>query len=221
MKPETLLDAVDILTIPHIVTTRLDDGTKHFEQHDGLIAQLRQAVASSLGRTESGRSDPAARVPVNGEALIKYQQIEEAILQRFADVTERVPGLLPEDNLRAWYVEFHRYAKEPEEIAERDILKGWALWIREQFDPPRVRELVDSDGNAAACPECGFDWFDQVLNRGKGWADVQRSVALTVTYRDDERGGLTASFARCGLCGQTWHGPQGIRELAWDLENKK
>lgn len=226
-KPNPLLDAIDKLTTVHVITTKLDDDSTHHEHHDGLIPQLRQAIASNLGGGAGGK--PAReRIPLDADALTKYQQIEEAIEQRYVDLLETAPELYPEGNLRAWYVAFAQThqpstADRPDREYDDELatMESWARTINEKLSPPTIRELLGE-----ACPDCGFSWFDTLLNAGKPetgkerWFDVDRTVALKVTYRPDDRGGLTKSFAKCGCCGHVWMGASGIRELAWTLEQR-
>lgn len=244
MTPETpvsdralLLDALDWLTKPHRVPIILEGNqrvkTVH-PTHDGLIKQLRVAIASSLGGTGGGKA-ARERIPLDADALTKYDQIEAAILQRFAALNIGVPHLLPEDNLRAWYVVFIRDATEVEVTTEYKTLTDWKKVIEEKLSPPTVRELAGEE-----CPECGAAWYTTVLNAavtdGRNpkhrdlkhrtdpdwfWVDEERKPALTITYRDDERKGLSESFAKCGHCGTVWMGAAGIRALAFVLERKE
>lgn len=225
---DLLLDAVDELTIVHVVTTTLDDGLKHFEKHDGLIKQLRDAIASNLGGSAGGKA-PNERIPLDADALTKYEQMEIAIGQRYGELTGNVPGLLPEDNLRGWYLEFtnqYRAGDITNDTFDDELhtMQSWVRVITEKLAPPTVRELVGS-----SCPECGFAWYDTVLNAAKpatrraedkawNWVDADRKPALTVTYRPDDQGGLTESFAKCGCCNHVWMGAAGIRALAYEIE---
>lgn len=219
-----LLDAVDQLTVEHTVTTLLDDGRKHFERHDGLIKQLREAIASSVGGSAGGKP-PRERIPLDADALTKYEQMEVAIGERYQALVGNVPGLYPEVNLRDWYQALdneHRAGRVTDTTMgdELTTMLGWVRTIEEKLSPPTKRELVGEE-----CPQCGFAWYDTVLNIAKHepgvkpeWVDTERTVALTVTYRPDDRGGLTASFAKCGCCSHVWMGAHGIRALAYELE---
>lgn len=219
-----LLDVLDTLTVSHTVVTPLDGDKKHFERHDALIKQLRQAIASNVGGGAGGK--PAReRIPLDADALIKYQQIEKAILTRHAATGLGVPGIYPEENLRAWYVVFIRDATEQAIRDELNTLTAWKHAIEEKLSPPTVRELAGEE-----CPDCGFAWYDTVLNVARRdtrnpadaatiWADMERKPALTVTYRPDNTGGLTQSFAKCGNCNHVWMGSAGIRALAWAIEH--
>lgn len=236
---DPLLDVVDKLTVSHVVTTQRDDGKNHYESHDGLIKQLRDAIASSTVGLGSGAGQSAhERIPLDADAMVKYEQIEEAIGEWFRANCDGIPGMLPEDNLRAWYLVFtnaHRAGTISDTIYDAHVhaLEGWAHTIEEKLSAPTVRELFDQHGQPEVCPECGAGWYTAILNSGtlvkpvtdrsgtvhRFWYEKERRVALTASYTPDERGGLTASFARCGCCGHVWMGSQGIRALAYDLEN--
>lgn len=227
-----LLDALDYLTIEHIVTTRREGAPPHNEKHEGLIKQLREAVASSIGGGAGGK--PAReRIPLDADALTKYEQIEAAILERFVTRSLGVPALLPEDNLRKWYVLFMQTATEEAITDEWHTLSSWQRTIEEKLSPPTVRELAGQE-----CPLCGHAWYTTLLNAAVAdgrnpkhrdlshmndpawhWVDEERKPALTVTYRPDMTGGLTESFAKCGNCNHVWLGAAGIRALAYGLEN--
>lgn len=229
MKPAVnpMLDAIDALTIEHVVTSDLDDGTTHFERHDGLIKQLREAIASNLGGTAGGKP-PRERIPLDADALVKYEKMETAIGERYRHLVGPVPGLYPEQNLRDWYQALdneHRAGKVSDSgmDAELSTMLAWVRSIEEKLSPPTKRELVGEP-----CPECGFAWYDTVVNVQKietrepgeePWVDSERTVALTVTYRPDMHGGLMASFAKCGCCNHVWMGAAGIRALAYELEH--
>lgn len=223
---DPLLDAVDELTIEHVVTSPVGDGKNHYERHEGLIKQLREAIVSDIGGGGGGKA-PRERIPLDADALLKYQQIELAIGERFRDLCAGIPGLYPEETLRSWYVAFanaHR-AGQVSDAAYDDELRAMRSWVRiilEKLSPPTKRELVGEQ-----CPECGFAWYDTVVNVGQGpksgerWLDVDRQVALTVSYRPDDKGSLDGSFAKCGCCNHVWMGTTGIRALAYVLEHRE
>lgn len=236
---DLLLDVVDRLTIEHIQTTKLDDGTNHYERHDGLIKQLRNAIASDLGGTGSAGKDPRERIPLDADAMLKYEQLETAIGARFKEMCQGIPGLLPEDNLRAWFVAFMNAYRagditETGYLDEVRILETWARVVTEKLDPPTPLELFDKDGQPEVCPECGAGWYELILNSGRlnravmdregvvhtFWYEKERRVALTAFCSPGESGALTASFVRCGCCNHVWLGARDIRHLAYDLEHK-
>lgn len=236
---DPLLDVIDKLTIEHVETTRLDDGTNHYERHDGLIKQLRDAIASNLGGGSAGGKDPRERIPLDGDAMIKYDQMEAAIGERFRAICAGVPGLYPEDTLRDWYREFTNAYRVGEVTDagyddELHTMESWARIITEKLSPPTPLELRDSNGQPALCPECGAGWYEVILNSGKlakpytdaegirhtNWYEKERRVALNAAYQPDDHGTLTTSFVRCGCCNHVWMGAQGIRALAYELEHQ-
>lgn len=235
---DPLLDVIDKLTIEHIETTRLDDGTNHYERHDGLIKQLRDAIASNLGGGSAGGKDPRERIPLDGDAMVKYDQIETAIGERFRALGQGVPGLYPEDTLRVWYRTFtnaYRAGQVSDAGYDDELrtMEGWARIITEKLSPPTPLELLDTDGQPAVCPECGAGWYEVILNSGNlpkphtdadgtvhtKWYEKERRVALNASYSPDDHGTLTTSFVRCGCCNHVWMGTQGIRALAYELEH--
>lgn len=250
-----LLNAVDVLTVKTVTKatqTNINGISCVSEiEHEPLIAQLRSAIASNLGGSAGGKS-PNERVPLDADALQKYEQIEDAILHRYEEFIDTPPGLYPEQSLRAWYIEFsNRYRDgtitDQRYFDEVSTLENWARIIRDKLSPPSALELAGSE-----CPECGFAWYDTVLNTARrteddikdhpptdddwreppegmkrtakadqwNWVDKERRPALTVTYRPDNMGGLTESFAKCGNCNHVWMGSHGIRALAYEIESK-
>lgn len=233
---DPLLDVVDKLTIEHLVTSPLDSGKNHYERHDGLIKQLRDAIASNIGGSAGGKP-PQERIPLDADALMKYEQIEEAIGEWFRVTCEGIPGLLPEDNLRQWFLTFsnaYRAGTITDTIYDVHVhaLEAWAQTIEEKLSAPTVRELFDINGQPEVCPECGAGWYEVILNAGiqtrnpdgtvkARWYEKERRVALTASYHPDDRGGLSRSFVRCGCCNTVWMDGRGIRALAYDLEHRE
>ena len=209
---DPLLAVLDRLTIDHIVRTPTEDGPDHIATHKGLIPQLREAIASDLGGGGGAGASANERVPLDADALVKYQQIEVAISGRHQDMVGGPSGLYPENDLRWWYAAFVKALQagkrtDQDYRDELHTLERWEHMILDKFDPPRRKELMGD-----RCPECGFDWY--VDNSDK--ADLQRKVALTITYRE---GDLDRSEACCGVCKERWPGLIGLRALSYALEN--
>lgn len=209
---DPLLLVLDRLTIDHTVRTPVDDGPDHFATHKGLIVQLREAVASDLGGGSGAGASANERVPIDADALVKYQQLEEAISGRHQSLVGGPSGLYPESDLRWWFAAFTKALQagtktDDDYRYELRTLQSWERMILDKFDPPRKRELAGEK-----CPECGFDWFVDATDKH----DKQRKVALTITYRD---GDLEASEAACGCCKQQWHGVMGLRALSYAIEH--
>jgi hypothetical protein len=209
---DPLLSVLDRLTIDHQVRVPVEDGPDYIATHKGLIVQLREAVASDLGGGGGAGASASERVPLDADALVKYQQIEEAISARHQSLVGGPSGLYPENDLRWWYGAFAKALQagrklEADYAYELRTLQGWERLILAKFDPPRKRELAGEK-----CPECGFDFYVDNADR----ADPQRKVALTITYPD---GGLDEAEAQCGCCKKQWHGLLGLRELSYAIEN--
>lgn len=227
-KPE-LLDIIDVLTLEHPYKATIE-GKSRWVRRDPLIKTLRELIASSM---TGGNSTPAnvSRLPFDADALRLYADLESLVLEKHA-IVGRVPGLTPEENLRAWYVAFK--ATNPEDdAAELTLWSGWVSKIEAKIGSPVVLELMTErvetilvDGkpkpitrhDPVPCPDCGFGWFTTVLNSGPGWVDSEQRVALTATYRPDGEGGLQSSSVECGCCHWRISGSTKIREFSWALE---
>lgn len=212
MVEDPLLEALDKLTVGYIVTTVLDDGTKHYERHEALIPTLRLAIASNLGGGSQAGSAGNERIPIDADALQKYEAIERAISDRHQALVGGPSGLLPENDLRLWFAAFTQAlrgstATDDDYRYQLSALQGWVRIIEEKFSPPRRREL-DQD----KCPVCGFQYYIDNTDR----TNPERKVALTITYREDQ--GLEASEASCGCCKTVWRGVLGLRALSGLLE---
>lgn len=234
MTHNTLLDVIDRLSIEHPYRAIID-GRSRWVRRDPLIRQLREAIASSL-TGGNGTKAQASPVPFDTDASEQYDALEQTILDSLHDLApNRVPDLLPEQNLRAWYAAA-RPVLEVDAIAERLWFAQWSGWehrIEAKLEVPIVLELIDAHtGQPYDCPECGgptkpgakipAGWYQVVLNSGpdgKGgrWHDKEQRVKLTATYRPDGRGGLDRSAVECGCCGWRVTGTE-VRGFAWDLE---
>jgi hypothetical protein len=208
---DPLLQVLDRLTQDHQVRVPVEDAPDYIATHKGLIVQLREAVASDLGGGGGAGASPNERVPLDADALMKYEQIEEAISARHHSLVGGPSGRYPEDDLRWWYVAFTKALQagtklESDYAYELRTLETWERIITSKFDPPRKRELAGDK-----CPECGSDFYVDNHDRN----DPQRKVALTITYRE---GDLDASEATCGCCKTQWHGIMGLRALSYAIE---
>jgi hypothetical protein len=210
---DPLLQVLDRLTIDHQVRVPVEDAPDYIATHKGLIVQLREAVASDIGGGSNAGADPNTRVPINTDALVRYQAIEKAISARHNDLVGGPSGLYPENDLRWWYAAFVEALRagrmnDQNYRDELHTLTRWETSILDGFEPPRTKELVGD-----ACPHCGFDFY--IDNRDK--QDMRRKVALTITYRE---GDMERSTAQCGVCDEgRWYGLMGLRSLSHDLEN--
>lgn len=212
---DPLLAVLDRLTIDHIVRTAVEDGPDHIVTHHGLIPQLRAQIASDIGGGGNASASPETRVPINTDALVRYQAIEKAISARHQELVGGPSGLYPENDLRRWFGAFTDALRSGLKMDQnyRDELKAlqrWELSILDGFEPPATKELVDEP-----CPLCGFTFY--VDNRDR--QDMRRRVALTITYR---AGDMERSTAQCGVCTEgRWYGIMGLRSLSFTLEETR
>ena len=221
MNDRTLLDIIDHLTIEHPYPARIENRTR-WVRRDPLIRQLRELVASSL-TGGNGTAAQTSRLPFDADALEQYSKLEQQILTELGKVSDRVPHLLPEENLRAWYAAVYA---DPDADRFMPMWVQWQTYIEGKLEAPVVLELMrrGEDGHHVpyTCPECGMGWYTVTLNSGPDghggrWRDQEQRVALTATYRPDGQGGLLRSAVECGCCGWRVTGSR-IRAFAWDLE---
>lgn len=217
---EQLLDVVDVLTLEHPYQATVE-GKPRWVRRDPLIKTLRDLIASSL-TGGNGTASNTSRLPFDADAMELYDRLELQILANFAG---NAPHLLPEDNLRAWYVTYT--AANPTDVETWTGKWGhWVAVIEAKIGRPVVLELIDEKTHEPVpCPECGFGWFTVPLNSGsdgKGgtWVDSEQRVALTAIYRPDGHGGLESSTVECGCCHWRVSGSHRIREFAWNIERK-
>lgn len=219
---DTLLDVVDRLTIEHPYRAIIE-GRSRWVRRDALIGQLREAIASSITGGNGLAASPS-RVPFDTDALEQYDRLDDIILRALLNDTNLVPHVTPEANLRAWYRVVHPTLSPEDAEFWRKVWASWEHTINAKLHPPIVLELIDiKTRNPFDCPECGMDWFEQILNSGsdgKGgrWYDREKRIALTATYRPDGNGGLERAAVECGCCGWRVTGSAGVRGFAWDLE---
>lgn len=211
-----LLRAVDLLS-----TTQM---TAIWQEVDGkpvsvkvtlspLIRDLREAITSNIGTSGGGGSLASERNIINMDALEMYDALEMDILTAYKSVTAAMPFLMPEQNLRQWYIAFinmHRSGRVSEDalLEQLDEWSGWVRKIEDVLFPATTLEVT------APCPlpECGRRWAIQGGN----------SVpAVVVEYRkpSNEHGNaLARSVARCRACGHVWRGDAKLRELRFLID---
>lgn len=204
-----LIDLIDRLTTGTIITTTKGDGTKHHEYHDGLIPQLRAAIASDVAGFGGAGKAPNERIPLDADALELYQNIEREIGDHYAELNLGVPGLYPEKNLRTIYAHLN---DEDAETAAR-VWRRWVTTIEGKFDPARPLTITDP------CPECGATTWTSP--NGDTMANP-----VVIEFRGKSTDGepdLSEVTARCrattpdGPCAGYWTGEQEIRSLRWSL----
>lgn len=222
---DTLLDIVDRLTIEHPYRAVIEGRTR-WVRRDPLIRLLREAIASSL-TGGNGLASDLSKVPFDPDAMEQYDLLEDVILDALRAVSDAVPYLTPEKNLRAWYTAFQVTATDEDTELWMKVWSRWTAKIESKMTPPVVMELIDMNTRLPyECPECGMGWYEQILNSGpipgtrppRRWYDREKRVALTATYRPDGNGGLEKSAVECGCCGWRAVGSAGVRGFAWDIE---
>jgi hypothetical protein len=190
---DILGDLVTQLTAEHV-------DTRSGQRMPPLLAQLRTAFHSSLGKTHDGHSAAFERSVMNLEAFTIYEDLDGKIaaLWLMATETGRLRGS-PEANLQGWYLAFSA-AWGFGEVTNAQVLlaltrlNGYVRRIEDLFDPPMVWEIL------APCPDCRTRHFV-----GSG---VQTS-ALYVSYR---RG--SELVGSCRACHATWSGDAQLVGLA-------
>lgn len=178
-----------------------------------LIRDLREAITSNIGSGGGGGVLPSQRNIINTDALELYDAIEVRILTSYKEVTGAAPFLMPEQNLRQWFIAFanmERAGKVSEEtlLETMNVWTGWVRKIEDNLFPPTTLEVT------APCPipECGRRWAIQ------GGDSVP---AVVVEYRkpsSDAGNALARSVARCRACGHVWRGDAKLRELRFLID---
>ncbi len=201
---DDFLNVIDELTVGSIIRTRLDDGTVHIERHDAHLKRLREAVAANITGGNGTATSPH-RIPINADALELYQGIEQTISEWYVAENLGVPGLYPEENLRALYT--HRWA-DGNDDAETAV-RSWRGQINHMFDAPQKVPL------AIACPVC----------KQTHWVNPQGDICanpVVLTYMRDDP--IRTARVTChgtrpdGLpCGTEWVGYDAAKELGEEI----
>jgi hypothetical protein len=200
-----LLDAIDLLTLPHDVKI-IDRGTHIATRRDpGLITQLRHARTANIGPGNGSRAKHE-RLTLNIEASQLYTEIETLTKQwaiRAGYRREGHPWPALEDLLRAWYARAH---KRPHFSAAPHLatIEAWTQRILDLLDPPH-RFDIDRP-----CPICGAHIINIRLDD-----ETIQVRALNGIDRDEHDSTVT-----CRNCGAIWHGHESARELATELTTK-
>jgi hypothetical protein len=169
--------------------------------HGPLLDLLRQAVASSLGRTTSGPGGGNERSPIDLKSFTLMETID-GIVRAWG----REFGLDYKSDLKSLLVTVHgkleilwahdRIAKSVY-VGLTDGFVRWAddIWL--MFDPPIRKEIV------AACPNpmCGERYY---LTR-----DGDRQAALVAEVRQGFQ-----PRVECQRCHANWEGKESMLQLA-------
>jgi hypothetical protein len=203
---DTLLNAVDDLTLPRRTKVMQDDKTVTIEL-PGLLQQLEQAIRGSSNTDTGSGSLANERNPINVDALWKAATINAAIRDwcRLVNVDARPPDK-PWELLSRWYVAYT--LRNPEEDAGRFYFgqcTKWAHEIEAMLDPPKQLELPDP------CPYCGAgEW----VNESDG---LKYGRPLIIQYKADAPDLVGDAKVLCRACRNVW----GAREVAYAIEQKE
>jgi hypothetical protein len=172
---------------------------------DPLLSDLRSAVQSNLGRTSAGRSDPAARSPIDLQAFEMYEDIAGRIDSFYKAMTGNKPRDTPEESLTGWFVVFRAFHMsgryEDRQVAKIEAqLKQFVSRIESYLDPPRVKEI------AGSCP------MEPCRAEHVKAADGSVSTALYASYRKDEQ-----PVVKCRACGSEWVGERSLLEIGFHI----
>jgi hypothetical protein len=208
---DLLLRAVDDLSLSRTVTIwqEAEKGKVPVPViAEPLLKMLRESITSNIGAGPGGSALASQRNVINLEALQLYDELEAAILIAYGRVTSAVPYMLPEQNLRQWFIAFNTVAvSEDALLEEANAWSGWARRIEDLLFPQTQLEVT------TPCPECGKRW----VKSGDGGA----VTALVVEYRkpsSDQVNVLAKSVARCRGCKKVWRGSTRIRELRFAID---
>lgn len=188
-------NAVDDLVRPWTdVLSPRESGTGKYVPIDypPLLDMLERAVASSLGRTQSGRSADAERSILNLQAFDLREHIDGTVRAWWSELSkEKCPtelktvllGLVDRlDNAHG-----SGRLKDSEYSHICAMFPRWRQKIWDLFNPPIVKELLGE------CPHCG--------TKTHIGADGSQSTALVAYYWK----GLEPE-AKCQNCGDKWRG---------------
>lgn len=207
-----ILALVDKLTMPHIVEHQVEQGSKLIRskvQHEPLLDQLDELIASSSGSAPGGGALSSERNLLNADCLELRDAMAEQIKQLYMDLTSSRPFPTGKQNLRQWFIEFrlqHSLGKvSPQRMtmAYRKV-NSMVLKIDAKLNPPTVIEIT------APCPRCeakyGFD-DDGVYRR-----------AVIVESRVYQENSLDNTRAKCVGCGAVWVHGNGMRQLRYEID---
>jgi hypothetical protein len=217
LKPEqerpTLLDNIDLLTLPHRTKVIQDGpiGSGLAGQQTvtvtlpPLLQQLDDAIRGTIGIGGSG-SLASQRSMLDGDALFRFAKISSTIKEWARMVGATITADDAGKTLRAWYVRYTAtiHELESERFYEKETA-GWVASINAKFNQPRIHDLPDP------CPLCGASsWFNP--------SDGQEYLRpLIVEYRETGPNLIQEAKAICRACATVW----GVRELAYAIEGKE
>lgn len=171
-----------------------------------LIAQLREAIVSTVGAHASGGTLASQRNVLDSDAYDAYRKISKAIIRLYGETTSAAPFPQPEQNLRTWYIAVSNQYRSGKLSsanlgAHVRLLESWVTRIDHKLNPPVVIEII------SPCPECGKEWAET----GEG-----RTRALRVVYSLGLDGSISSRYAHCECCGTKWDNLHRLGELLDD-----
>lgn len=201
-----LLSAVDLLTkdrFEEIFQTQNGETRRVKLKQPPLLAELRDAISSTVGAHPSGGTLPNQRSVLDSDAFEQYEKITAQIIELYNERTTAAPFDSPEQNLRIWYIavagqyqsglvsdkSFHRYIK---------TLEGWIEMIDEKLNPAQALDIL------APCPNCGELWAES-----KG----ERIQAIQIVYRLGLDSSVSSTKGTCRACKKVWDGKNGLFQL--------
>jgi len=196
----TLLQAVDVLTLPHDTIVERQGAYLFTRQDPALIPALRQAIHSNIGTGSGGGEAHHTRTVLNIQASEQYRAIEKRIRNwaRRAGYQPTHHWPEPETLLRIWHATYRGDTRTHEAT-----LNAWITTLEELLvDPPRRWSLSEE------CPVCNQRWA--ITPDG-------RVDALSVTERDPAHHSETV----CRNCSARWDGIEGARALALAIDEHK
>ena len=207
-----ILVLVDKLTMPHIVEHQIEQDNKLIRskvQHDALLDQLDELIASSSGTAPGGGALSSERNVLNTEALELRDALAQQIRQLYMDLTSSRPFPTSKQNLRQWFIEFRLQDSlgkvSPQRMnAAFKKVNSIVQRINAKLDPPTVIEIT------APCPRCSADFgFDE--------QGVYRRAVIVESRVYAERS-LDNTRAKCVGCGAVWVHGNGMRQLRYEID---
>lgn len=191
-----ITDLVDDLTLPRNVRVATDEGST-WATEDALLAQLLEAVSSSVNSGSGAGGAPNTRNLIDTDAL----HILGMIVTQVGDWCRMVGAPTTKDastDLRSWYDRYSAFEGDSLDAAYIRVLNGWVNQIRDAIIPPhRPIELF-----GVICPDTAIT-DDGLIPQHmlKAWVEGQTDEPV----------------AKC-VCGLTWRGWMDIRALSYSAE---
>lgn len=199
-------NTVDVLTKPWsdvLSPKESGNGTYRPIDYPPLLDMLREAIGSSLGKTQSGKSADAERSLLNLQAFQLWEHIDGSVRAWIQELSKSRPpaDLKPALNYLAGLLKALHASNQIDPIKHAHItamIVRWRTQIWEMFDPPVVKEL------SGPCPSCSETVYLAL--------DGAKSTALVAYYWKGIR-----PAAKCQRCGEQWTGERALLELGYHI----